>query len=74
MKIQFQKSIQFPVNSKTIYTAWLNSEIHSKMTGGSAQCSEKEGVIFTAWDGYISGVNVSLRLNSYYPELEDYRI
>ena len=43
-----------------LYTAWLNSEQHSAMTGGEAQCSDQEGAPFTAWDGYIWGKNIQL--------------
>ena len=31
------------------------------MTGGEARCSNRVGARFTAWDGYISGSNISLR-------------
>jgi len=30
------------------------------MTGGQAECSNKEGGEFTAWDGYITGKNIEL--------------
>lgn len=56
----FQLKATFPVPPLTLYSAWLNSEEHTKMTGGEAQCSNKEGGGFTAWDGYISGKNVRL--------------
>ena len=47
-------------SSSKIYDTWLNSEGHSKMTGGSAEISDIEGASFTAWDGYILGRNLSL--------------
>jgi activator of HSP90 ATPase len=50
----------FPVKPEVIYTAWLNSEEHSKMTGSKAVCSNKIGGLFTAWDGYINGKNIGL--------------
>lgn len=53
----------FNVKPSVIYNAWLNSEQHSKMTGGEATCSNKVGGSFIAWDGYISGTNKSLNLN-----------
>jgi activator of HSP90 ATPase len=40
--------------------AWLNSALHSAITGADAVCSIKEGHKFTAWDGYISGKNLKL--------------
>ncbi|GAB5409367.1 MAG: hypothetical protein BalsKO_17320 [Balneolaceae bacterium] len=30
------------------------------MTGGEASCTDYVGGTFTAWDGYISGTNISL--------------
>jgi len=50
----------FLVKPEVIYKAWLNSEEHTKMTGGLAICSNEPKGKFTAWDGYISGVNISL--------------
>ncbi|HIN38835.1 MAG TPA: ATPase [Flavobacteriales bacterium] len=46
--------------TKEIYSAWLNSQLHTQMTGGEANCSDKVGASFTAWDGYISGKNLEL--------------
>lgn len=59
----FQITEMFPVSSSTIYNAWLDSEEHSKMTGGEAVCTDTVGGLFTAWDGYISGRNHSLTPN-----------
>jgi activator of HSP90 ATPase len=59
----FTVSQTFSTDAKTLYQAWLNSEQHSKMTGGEASCSDLIGEGFTAWDGYISGVNVELNEN-----------
>lgn len=55
-----QLSQEFPVSAQTLYSAWLDSESHSEMTGGEAHCSDVEGEPFTAWDGYIEGTNISL--------------
>lgn len=59
-----RKSIQlkecFPVKPAQIYTAWLNSEQHTGMTGGKAICSNEINGQFSAWDGYISGKNKTL--------------
>ena len=43
-----------------VYNAWLDSNLHSVMTGGEAVCSTKMGASFTAWDGYIEGTNLAL--------------
>ena len=60
MKTNFEVECQFPVSSKIIYDAWLSSQEHEKMTGGGAECSDSVGGSFSAWDGYISGQNLSL--------------
>ncbi len=49
--------------TQEIYSAWLNSQLHTQMTGGEANCSDKVGASFTAWDGYISGKNLELLEN-----------
>ena len=43
-----------------IYKAWLSGEEHTAMTGGQATASTRVGGKFTAWDGYIHGVNLAL--------------
>lgn len=63
MPIEFKLEETFPVSPAVIYHAWLNSDEHSNMTGGSAECSSEPDGRFTAWDGYISGFNKSLTEN-----------
>ncbi len=58
-----QRFAYFSTDAKRLYQAWLYSEQHSKMTGAEATCSDIEGEAFTAWDGYISGVNIELNEN-----------
>lgn len=55
---------EFSVSPEVIYKAWLDSEQHTGMTGGFADCSSEVGGGFTAWDGYISGTNIDLEPNS----------
>ena len=50
----------FEAEPSEIYNAWLDSELHGKMTGGEADCSKELGKPFSAWDGYISGTNIEL--------------
>ena len=50
----------FNATTQEIYNAWLNSYLHTQMTGGEANCSNIVGASFTAWDGYISGKNLEL--------------
>jgi activator of HSP90 ATPase len=43
-----------------VYRAYLSSKEHTEFTGSKASISARKGAKFTAWDGYISGKNVSL--------------
>lgn len=60
MKESIKLKEVFKVEPSVIFSAWLNSEKHTKMTGGEASCSNVVGDSFTAWDGYISGRNLEL--------------
>jgi activator of HSP90 ATPase len=51
---------QFNVHPKILYKAWLDSKVHSEMTGGQAECSAEVNGEFSAWDGYITGRNLEL--------------
>ena len=59
MKESLTISSRFNTTASTLFHAWLNSETHSAMTGGEALCSAEVGAEYSAWDGYISGKNVS---------------
>jgi len=63
MKESFELKKNFNVKPSLIYEAWLDSAVHSEMTGGRAKCSKKKGESFTAWDGYIEGRNIELSQN-----------
>lgn len=58
MEFTIEEVINTPAPS--IYNSWLDSDGHSEMTGGEAECSNETGGLFTAWDGYISGKNLEL--------------
>ena len=60
MSISIELKETFPVKPSVIYDAWLNSEEHGKMTGGTTNCSDLLGGEFSVWDGYITGKNTSL--------------
>lgn len=50
-----------PAAAADIYSAWLDSVAHAAMTGGGkAEASPEVGAPFSAWDGYISGLNLAL--------------
>jgi activator of HSP90 ATPase len=60
MAIEFELSTILPATPEEIYTAWLSSDGHTKMTGGQAFITAGVGAEFDAWDGYIHGRNLQL--------------
>lgn len=50
----------FNSSPTSIYHAWLDSDLHGKMTGGEAICGKQVGDDYSAWDGYIVGKNIEL--------------
>ncbi len=58
--MEFTLKTRIPAKPSEVYSSWLNSETHSRMTGGEAEISAEIGASFTAWDGYIEGVNIEL--------------
>jgi len=48
---------------EAVYRALLSSKEHGEFTGSPAKVNGRAGAKFTAWDGYISGKNVSLTQN-----------
>ena len=51
----------FPdVKPVELYDALINARKHSAFTGAKATCQARVGGKFTAWDGYITGVNLEL--------------
>jgi activator of HSP90 ATPase len=61
MALSFTVSDIIPAGKEAVYTAWLDSGKHAKMTNtGAAVASTKVGDSFMAHDGYISGKNIQL--------------
>jgi activator of HSP90 ATPase len=61
MSFEFTVSDMIPATPRAVYDAWLDSAGHAAMTGGKAALASAEpGASFTAWDGYISGRNLTL--------------
>ena len=58
--MEFTLTVKIKATVKEIYTTWLSSEGHTKMTGGTASISDKISDSFNAWDGYIEGANIEL--------------
>jgi len=60
MAIEFTVSTILNASPEEIYTAWMSSEGHTRMTGGQAAITPQVGATFDAWDGYIQGRNLEL--------------
>ncbi len=58
--MEFEITTTIKATPAQVYKAWLDSNLHTQMTGGEANCSDKMGGSFTAWDGYIEGKNIAL--------------
>jgi len=56
----FTLTTTIPASPQEIYEAWLDSVVHSEMTGSEASMSEETGAQVSAWDGYITGRNLEL--------------
>ncbi len=55
-----RQSATFKTDPHSIYEMLMDSRKHGKFTGEKASISRKEGGKFTAYGGYITGVNLSL--------------
>ncbi len=60
MADSFEVSTVFTVPAEHLYRAWLSSDEHGAMTGGTAQIDPTVGGKFNAWDGYITGTTLEL--------------
>lgn len=58
--MEFTLTAKFNTSSEVLFSTWLDSDGHSKMTGGLAEISNKVGDSYTAWDGYINGKNIEI--------------
>lgn len=58
---KLKMSVVLPATPKKVYDAWLDAKAHSAFTGGKATASKKIKGKFSAWDGYITGVNIDLK-------------
>jgi uncharacterized protein YndB with AHSA1/START domain len=54
------QTVVIPATPAEIYEAFVNPRIHAAFTGSPATGVARVGGKFTAWDGYISGVNREL--------------
>ncbi len=58
--MEFTVSTLLNAKPESIFKAWLSSTEQTAMTGGEANVSDQANTTFTAWDNYISGVNLIL--------------
>lgn len=49
-----------PASPVQVYSAWLDSALHTRMTGSNAEIDPRVGGAFSAWDGYIAGTTLEL--------------
>ncbi len=54
-KESFTISTELPCSATEVYHAWLDTKIHSKITGGGASIAEELHSNYSTWGGYISG-------------------
>lgn len=59
--MEFTLKTKLQAKAKQVYKAWLSTQGHTKMTGGTAFVSDRVGDKFTAWDGYLCGKNLELK-------------
>lgn len=55
-----KQSVTFRATPHEVYEALMDSARHSKFTGSKAKISREAGGKFTAYDGWVEGVNVEL--------------
>jgi len=55
-----RQTVTFKASPHEVYEALMDSRQHTKFTGAKASISRKVGGRFTAYDGYIEGVNLEL--------------
>lgn len=53
-------SARFPVTPDRLYSAWLDSQEHTRFTGDTARVDPMVGGRFSAWSGYITGETLEL--------------
>jgi uncharacterized protein YndB with AHSA1/START domain len=54
----FSQSIHFDAPPARLFALYTDASLHAGSTGSGAAIKAKAGTAFTAWDGYIGGVNL----------------
>jgi uncharacterized protein YndB with AHSA1/START domain len=57
---QFTLKVLIQAEPEQVYQTWINSQLHTLITGGNYQVDPVAGGRFNAWDGYISGSFIDL--------------
>ena len=57
------QKVTISAHPKEVFNAILNPKKHSEFTGSKATGKEVVGAKFTAWDGYITGRNIEIKLS-----------
>ena len=60
MAIAFEVATLLPAPPEAVYSAWLDSEQHTAMTGGYAEIFPGPGARYTVWNGYLWGRTLEL--------------
>ena len=55
-----RQTVTFKASPRAVYETPMDSRRHAKFTGAPARISRRPGGRFTAYDSYISGVNLEL--------------
>jgi len=54
------QTLIFPTDATDLYKCIMDARIHSSFTGTEVTIEDKEGIPFSAYDGYIQGKNIVL--------------
>jgi activator of HSP90 ATPase len=60
MRRAIQQYVDFLVSPQVLYKLYMDSKMHSEVTGSPAKVSRKVGGSFTAFDGALRGTNLLL--------------
>lgn len=60
MKTLTQKVVFKNTTPEQLYDLYMDSKLHSLVTGDTAKITKKEGAAFTAYGNYIAGKNLQL--------------
>ena len=56
-----KQTVNFSANPQDIYKMLMDSKLHAKFTGDVAKIGTKVGQKFSAYIGYITGINLELK-------------